>query len=222
MPQEVRSKKEIVYTHDGITEELAMPEFQARGLHYFKDWMCSIGQDTLFIDCVGNVAYGSCWAGGYIGHIDTDDPWPRPEGWFQCLPGWCYCGAEIKQTKISPDKKHVVRPSTEDKYVIWDISKYCNFDCSYCPPTVHNRTAGHKPWEVLKSVVDRCDAYFEGYKGIQFSLSGGEPTFDPNISKLCAYIQELGHHVHVQSNGSRGKSWYHISIPLPFPSISSS
>ena len=211
---EVRSKKEIRYWHDGIVEELDMPEFQARGLHTFENWMCSIGINTLHVNHEGRVFYGTCREGGLVGFVDKPNEWkPRPKQWRKCTREWCHCGCEIKQNKVAPDGKHIVSPSTYDNYVVWDLSRYCNFDCSYCPEQVHNATDGHHSLDWLLGVVDRIEQYFDGEKGIQFSLSGGEPTFDPNIIKLCRYIRARGHHVHVQSNGSRGKKFWEEFVP---------
>ncbi len=211
---EVRSKKEIIYRNKQRVEELDMPEFQARGLHTFQNWMCSVGRNTLHVNWEGRVFFGTCREGGQIGWVDKPDEWkPRPKQWLKCSREWCHCGSEIKQNKISEDGHRMVGPSTYDNYVVWDISRYCNFDCSYCPPTVHNATDGHQPLHRLLHIVDLAERYFDGEKGIQFSLSGGEPTFDPNITILCKYIQSKGHHVHVQSNGSRGRKLWEALSP---------
>ncbi len=211
---DVRSKKEIVYWKDGQSEELDMPEFQARGLHTFHGWQCSVGINTLHINHEGRVFYGTCREGGQIGWIQKPDEWkPRPTKWRECHREWCHCGSEIKQNKISPDGHRIVKPSTYDNYVVWDLSRWCNFDCSYCPAAVHNHTDGHHSLQTLLHIVDLCESYFDGEKGIQFSLSGGEPTFDPSIIKLCKYIRARGHNVHVQSNGSRGKKFWEQFVP---------
>lgn len=214
MRDEVRSKKEIIYRDHGKVEHLDMPEFQARGLHTFQGWQCSVGINTLHINYEGNVFFGTCREGGKVGTIDDPDNWkPRPKNWLQCTREWCHCGSEIKQNKISRDARRMVQPTTYDNYVVWDLSRFCNFDCSYCPPTVHNLTDGHQPLERLLRIVDLAEGYFEGEKGIQFSLSGGEPTLDPSIIPLCRYIRGRGHFVHVQSNGSRGKKFWEAFVP---------
>ena len=215
MTDDIRSKKEIVYTADGVTEYLDMPEFQARGLHNFRDWICNIGQYILHINYQGEMFFGTCRVRGKVGNYFEDHAThkTRPKQWALCERDWCYCGAEIKQHKVSPDGKQRVGPTVDDCHVIWDLSRWCNFDCSYCPPTVHNSHEGHHSLETLKGMVDYAEAYFEGTKGIQFSLSGGEPTFDPSIVELCKYIRERGHYAHVQSNGSRGRKFWDAFVP---------
>ena len=214
-PDDVRKKKEIIYTKNGVQTPMDMPELQAQGLHAFPKWMCSIGQNVLFINGDGNVSYGTCHPGGagVVGDIYTRTNWVKPPTWFSCHRDWCHCGAEIKQTKISPDASTVVRPELVQNHVIWDICRYCNFDCSYCPSTVHNHHEVHKPLAILKRTVDLAEAYFDHQPGTQFALSGGEPTIDPSIVPLCQYIQSKGHQVHIQSNGSRGKKLWEALAP---------
>ena len=219
---EVRSKKEIRYEKDGVVEELDIPELQARGIHNFRGWMCNVGKYTLHVNADQRVFYGSCHVGGCIGtpsHRRT--PGPRGRDWrrrrnmqyIPCTEDWCYCGSEIQQSKYSPDGSERVDPVDQQYFVVWDLSRRCNFDCSYCPAYVHNRTDEFKTFEELVDIVMLCERYFDGHKPIEFSLSGGEPTIDPNIVHLCKFIRARGHHAHVQSNGSRGKKLWEELIP---------
>jgi len=84
--------------------------------------------------------------------------------------------------------------------VQWDLSRRCNYDCSYCWPTSHNKT---DPWihvDILKIAVDRIEKRQEGK--MQFNFAGGEPTLHRGFLELCTYIREKGHHIHVQTNGT--------------------
>jgi pyruvate formate lyase activating enzyme len=80
----------------------------------------------------------------------------------------------------------------------------CNFDCPYC----------HNPTLVRGS--DECPASLrgDGLYGFLKSrkdfldgvvISGGEPTLQKNLVKLCGAIKELGYSVKLDTNGSRPK-----------------
>ena len=34
--------------------------------------------------------------------------------------------------------------------VEWNLGKRCNYDCSYCPPVIHDNTSPHTDIQILK------------------------------------------------------------------------
>ena len=86
--------------------------------------------------------------------------------------------------------------------VDWYIGKRCNFDCSYCVEYLHDYTSPHVPLENMKKLVDLI--YEKEGSNVLWSLTGGEPTLNPQFLDLCAYIKEKGSkYTSVTTNGSR-------------------
>lgn len=80
----------------------------------------------------------------------------------------------------------------------------CNFDCPYC----------HNP-SLVRGSNDECPASLKGDDGLYGFLesrrdfldgvviSGGEPTLQKNLVKLCETIKGLGYSIKLDTNGSR-------------------
>jgi len=86
--------------------------------------------------------------------------------------------------------------------VDWYIGKRCNFSCSYCVDYLHDYTSPHVPLENMKKLVDLI--YEKEGDNVLWSLTGGEPTLNPQFLDLCAYIKEKGRrYISVTTNGSR-------------------
>ena len=87
--------------------------------------------------------------------------------------------------------------------VDWYIGKRCNFSCSYCVDYLHDNHSPHVP---LKNMKILADAIIDKHgKNVFWSLTGGEPTINPEFLNLCKYIKhERGaRHVSLTTNGSR-------------------
>jgi organic radical activating enzyme len=182
--------------HQTVTEH-TIAEIKAKGLNRFMGWACTVGLECLYIDFDGMVWRGPCRVGGPLGHMLTD--WQLPETMAKCTRQTCDCGTGIKLVKFSPDYR--ADPIEEQVFnVQWDLGRRCNYDCSYCWPSSHNKTDTWLPFKALKKVVDKI---FENYEGkMQFNFAGGEPTLHPEFLELCTYIWEKGHNIHVQTNGT--------------------
>ena len=146
--------------------------------------------------------------------------WKLPKGHVICNKATCDCGTEIKLPKAGGDTR-VYPLQPQDFNVQWDLSRRCNFDCSYCWPNSHNKTDRWIPVEGLKKVVDKIEEQY--HDKMQFNFAGGEPTLHPGFLELCEYIWEKGHHIHVQTNGTmnvnmarRLASMAEISISVHF------
>ena len=91
-------------------------------------------------------------------------------------------------------------------HVEWNLGKRCNFDCSYCPAAIHDKTSEHTNIETLKGTVDKLMTLG---KPVHLSFTGGEPCVHPKFSELVKYAKHVGiQKVSVTTNGSRKAVWY--------------
>lgn len=186
-----------------ITDEYTVAEIKAEGYNKFMDWTCMVGMNSLYIDFDGMVWRGPCRVGRPLGNMLGD--WKIPVTPVECTRWTCDCGTGIKLPKWQFNKRHEemyrLVPIEEQVFnVQWDLGRRCNFDCSYCWPSSHNKTDKWLPSEVYAAVVDKICERYDGK--MQFNFAGGEPTLHLDFPALCAYIRFKGHHVHVQTNGS--------------------
>lgn len=92
--------------------------------------------------------------------------------------------------------------------VDWYIGKRCNFDCSYCVDYLHDSKTPHVPLENMKALANTIiDAHG---MNVFWSLTGGEPTINPNFMELCKHIKHDrgARHVSVTTNGSRTAEYF--------------
>jgi MoaA/NifB/PqqE/SkfB family radical SAM enzyme len=88
----------------------------------------------------------------------------------------------------------------------WNLGKRCNYDCTYCPASIHDNISPHTNIEILKSTVDKLMTLG---KPIRLSFTGGEPTVHPNFEELINYCKHVGiTWVSVTTNGTRKPEWY--------------
>ena len=97
-------------------------------------------------------------------------------------------------------------PHQEQLKVEWNIGKRCNYDCTYCPASIHDQYSPHTPIDVLERTVDRLCALG---KPLRISLTGGEPAVHPQIEDLLEYMKRKGvFWVNLTTNGTRPAQWY--------------
>lgn len=109
----------------------------------------------------------------------------------------------------------------------WYVGKRCNFSCSYCADFIHDNYSAHVPFEKMKIFVDKIVSIYK--TNIHWSLTGGEPTLNPDFLKLVEYLQDKKHDVSVCTNGSRSLDYLYemykfvdtIVLSLHFEHISS-
>jgi MoaA/NifB/PqqE/SkfB family radical SAM enzyme len=90
----------------------------------------------------------------------------------------------------------------------WNLGKRCNYDCSYCPSSIHDNSSAHTDIEILKATVDKLVALG---KPIRLSFTGGEPTVHPKFQELITYCRFKGiHWISVTTNGTRPYEFYRI------------
>jgi len=90
--------------------------------------------------------------------------------------------------------------------VEWNLGKRCNYDCSYCPSSIHDNTSPHTDIEVLKAAVDKLMTLG---KPIRLSFTGGEPTVHPKFKELIKYCNHVGvSWISVTTNGTLPFEFY--------------
>ena len=88
--------------------------------------------------------------------------------------------------------------------VEWNLGKRCNYDCSYCPPVIHDNSSPHTDIQILKNAVDELSKI----KNIRISFTGGEPCVHPKILELLEYAKPKVSWLNVTTNGTRTAEFY--------------
>jgi len=79
-------------------------------------------------------------------------------------------------------------------HVEWYLGKRCNFDCSYCPPSIHDKVSPFPSRErlanaysfLLRTILESNDL---SGKVLDFIFHGGEPTLVPGFLDLLNKIR---------------------------------
>jgi organic radical activating enzyme len=160
-----------------------------------------------------------------------------PSKWSKCAWKSCGCGADVFLAKTKTDLEHNLLAVYNESYdgqfktkdnlvdsvdsiqavelnfpmpfqILWDLGRKCNYDCSYCWSSVHNRDAEHKPLDILISTIDKLiDTWAKG-NTIRWNFGGGEPTLHPDFMQVLEHLNSRNQWVLVTTNGSRpGKYW---------------
>jgi MoaA/NifB/PqqE/SkfB family radical SAM enzyme len=91
--------------------------------------------------------------------------------------------------------------------VEWNLGKRCNYDCSYCPSSIHDNFSPHTDLTILEQALDKlCDIG----KPLRISLTGGEPCVHPQIEDFLDSLKRKEHvyWVNLTTNGTRTTNWY--------------
>lgn len=99
-----------------------------------------------------------------------------------------------------------VWPHQDQLKIEWNLGKRCNYDCSYCPTSIHDNFSNHTDINTLESAVDQlCKLKTP----LRISLTGGEPCIHPDIEDLLDYFKRKNvFWVNITTNGTRGHRWY--------------
>ena len=97
--------------------------------------------------------------------------------------------------------------------VSWILSRFCNYNCSYCWPYAHSNKADHRPLEQYKQTIDEIkrQARENGFTDFHFSFSGGEPTAYKKFIDLVKHYEDYESKylsIHMTSNCSPAKRWW--------------
>ena len=103
-------------------------------------------------------------------------------------------------------------------YVHWNIGRRCNYDCSYCPDSLHDFKSPHRDLDNLIGIAEKLKANIPASKRIRIWFTGGEPTVNPDFLEFCKWLEADGRFVvGLNTNGSRTKEYLlelmqHINI----------
>lgn len=102
-------------------------------------------------------------------------------------------------------------PHQESIKVEWNLGKRCNYDCSYCPSSIHDNNSPHTDIQVLMNAVDKLASL---NKAVRLSFTGGEPCVHPDFALLVKYAKHKGiSWISVTTNGTRPYEFYD-SLPV--------
>ena len=88
----------------------------------------------------------------------------------------------------------------------WNLGKRCNYDCSYCPTSIHDNSSPHTDIEILKTTVDKLMTLG---KPVRISFTGGEPCVHPKFLELVKYCKHVGvTWISVTTNGTLPYEFY--------------
>ena len=97
-------------------------------------------------------------------------------------------------------------PHQDQIKVEWNLGKRCNYDCTYCPSSIHDNHSPHADINILEATVDKL---CEIGKPLRISLTGGEPCVHPDIEDLLDYFKRKDiFWVNLTTNGTRPANWY--------------
>jgi MoaA/NifB/PqqE/SkfB family radical SAM enzyme len=97
-------------------------------------------------------------------------------------------------------------PHQDQIKIEWNLGKRCNYDCTYCPSSIHDNFSPHTDINILESTVDKLTQLG---KPLRISLTGGEPCVHPDIEDFLEYLKMKDvFWVNLTTNGTRGSSWY--------------
>lgn len=238
-----------IYQEDGSFNDFSTEEVVAGRLNSFLGWKCAAGVENLCINFDGDVQSASCGSigpdgrSGKYGNVFED--FTLDGKWITCAQEFCSCGADLFIPKVRKEKNKSLLKFTQgtahdldkrvstinraagvertfnarNKQIFWEIGRRCNFDCSYCHKYVHNNFEEHKTLEMLKFATEKLEQFSKGEK-INFAISGGEPTLNPDYLEWAHYLVNKGHKLSTHSNGSRDPKYYQELITLSDINIS--
>ncbi len=164
-----------------------------------------------------------------------------PYEWIICPFDTCACGADVVVSKSKTKNLSELLSVTQHGYVgqdktiknsvdsieecvaaemnfpipyqvLWDLTRRCNYDCSYCWPYVHNKTERFLPIELILTTCERLIYEWADNSEIRFNFGGGEPTMHPGFLDVIKYLKENGQWVLVTTNGSRHSAFWKEAV----------
>lgn len=97
-------------------------------------------------------------------------------------------------------------PHQSSVKVEWNLGKRCNYDCSYCPSSIHDNSSSHTDIEALRATVDKLITLG---KPVRLSFTGGEPCVHPKFDQLVKYCKHVGiSWISVTTNGTLPFEFY--------------
>jgi len=106
-----------------------------------------------------------------------------------------------------------IEPTDQVFSLTWNIGTRCNYDCMYCPTSLHDNYSKHVPLDLLKQ---RWQSIFSktAHRNLLYKISftGGEVTINKSFLPLLRWMRENYQDniakVLVTSNGSASLNYY--------------
>lgn len=93
----------------------------------------------------------------------------------------------------------------------WTLNTLCTYHCSYCHPSLHmgknifkDKVADN---QLISNFLQRLYNALKG-RPVHMWLNGGEPTISPVFETIIDFVDQVGWHAHVNTNGSRSLAWW--------------
>ena len=180
-------------------------------LNRWKGWNCSLGSYFLRIDKLGFATWGNCNQKINIGNVLDDDFTIDPiKNHIICNQDSCTCFADLSILKYKNDASDIVKvePASKgfDFNIYFSLDIKCNFNCEYCPPTLHSNSFA-KDVSITEKIVKKVSSLVKNRK-VHVNLSGGEPTLFNDLIEWASLFDNGSNKVMVTTNGSRSVDFY--------------
>lgn len=173
----------------------------------WKGWYCDIGKTLICLNQPYNsITFSECKNKGTT-----------------CTMPQCWCGADIEipkaidqqtleefrtlfQNQIDDPPQwngvdEVIAVAAADLllnntlHVDWTVTKRCNYDCSYCPSSVHDNFSPYSSFleckDFFESALSKNNINITNYKFVRVTLTGGEPTMMKEFSLLIDWLKDF-------------------------------
>ena len=244
IPTLPKIRPEVLLLTDNALNSAKVSDFKISEKNQWKGWYCNVGQNNLIIENNGNIYASVCKSGGKIGTIQSGFDFltaPRI-----CDRQVCHCADDIKVPK-APDLKslqQIKKLSPQDYvpapfpdqikalagyehfgrnpllHVNWNLGKKCNFDCSYCPESVHNKTDPYPDMQTMKKVASSIFEKISESRKVKFTFTGGEPTLIPHYVDFLKWLRaSFKGRVDISTNTNGSRNVAYLSDLLEYSSI---
>ena len=225
----------VVLTHKKELKSISITDLKLRQID-FTNWFCPITDHVMIASHDGSFKSGVCseihlhtpdnpwW---------NVDSLKLPRNTICSFRRkQCFCAADLKSPKaihksiykyflkvaeckdypyITNDEKiyaivaknYLINPAFEFHI---DIGKKCNFDCSYCPPNIHDNFSPFLSLESLNKLICMVeDTNADSLKNKKCILTGGEPTLFKELLPLIDILHSKGYRVLINTNGTASR-----------------
>jgi organic radical activating enzyme len=155
----MENKNLIFINNDLDYTRYSVESAHSTNVNHWKNWYCSIGMRTLYIDFDGNVFKGVCREGGWLGNVNnvtglefSKKPFLGKECWVKCTRNVCFCGADMAVPKVKNKELIDSHFENDSKFK----SKLGNFQ-STVDPTIITSDAHNQFKMVIWDLGRRCN-----------------------------------------------------------------
>lgn len=210
----------LVLTENGNVYNTSATELNKNKYTYTNGWHCDLGENVLFVNtkkaAVGEVNIRAsvcpnkgklctqklCWC-----PTDVAIPKAKNKSWLDKLydidASLNYPIFNFDETVMAYGGINTLKNNA--LHIDWTIIKQCNYDCSYCPPNIHDNIARYSSFVESKPYVEDALSGYKLDRPITITISGGEPTLHPDIEEFLIYAKSITDDVIVLTNGTANK-----------------